>query len=126
MLGQLLYLAYVNDIWRDSESTVSFFADDCIIYKEIINKDNIEKMKTCMDRLGEWAAENAMKINPSKCDAVRFMRTRVKDPLIYTLGGQLFPKASSCKYLGIILHGDLSWADHVNYTVKRPGRHYIS
>jgi len=26
---------------------------------------------------------------------------------------------SSRKYLGIILHSDLSWTDHVNYTVKK-------
>jgi hypothetical protein len=31
----------------------------------------------------------------------------------------LIPEASSCKYLGIILRSDLSWADHVNYTVKK-------
>jgi hypothetical protein len=31
----------------------------------------------------------------------------------------LIPEASSCKYLGIILHSDLSWADQVNYTVKK-------
>jgi len=31
----------------------------------------------------------------------------------------LIPEASSCKYLGIILRSDLSWADQVNYTVKK-------
>jgi hypothetical protein len=31
---------------------------------------------------------------------------------------QIIP-ASSCKYLGIILRSDLSWADQVNYTVKK-------
>ena len=60
-----------------------------------------------------------MKINPSKYKAVRFMRTRVKGPLNYTLGDQLISEASSCKYLGIILRSDLSWADHVIYTVKK-------
>ena len=63
-------------------------------------------MQKDLDRLGEWAAENAMKINPSKCKAVPFTRARVKEPLNYTLGNQLIPEASSCKYLGIILHGD--------------------
>jgi len=43
----------------------------------------------------------------------------VKDPLNYTLGDQLIPEASNCKYLGIILRSDLGWADHVNYRVKR-------
>ena len=58
-----------------------------------------------------------MKINPSKSKAIRFTRARVKDPLNYSLLGTLIPEASSCKYLGIILCSDLSWADQVNYTV---------
>ena len=33
--------------------------------------------------------------------------------------GTLIPEASSCKYLGIILRSDLSWADQVNYAVKK-------
>jgi hypothetical protein len=33
VLGTLLFLAYVNDIWRNSESTIRLFADDCVIYK---------------------------------------------------------------------------------------------
>ena len=72
-----------------------------------------------LDRLGEWAAENAMKIDPSKSQSVRFTRARMKDPLDYLLANTLIPKASSCKYLGIILRSDLSWADHVNCIVKK-------
>jgi len=43
------------------------------------------------------------------------MRARVKDPLNYSLGDQKIPKASCCKYLGINIQSDLSWADQVNY-----------
>jgi hypothetical protein len=32
VLGPLLSLAYVNDIWRNIESTIGLFADDCVIY----------------------------------------------------------------------------------------------
>jgi len=60
-----------------------------------------------------------MKINPSKCKAVRFTRAKAKDPLNYTLGDQLIAEANICKYLGIILRSNLNWADHVNYTVKK-------
>ena len=76
-------------------------------------------MQKDLDRLGEWAAENETKINPGKCKAVRFTRTSVKNPPNYTLGVQLIPEASSCKYLGIILCSELNWADHVNYTTKK-------
>ena len=58
-------------------------------------------------------------INPSKSKAIRFTRARVMDPLKYSLMGTLIPGASSCKYLGIILRSDLSWADQVNYTAKK-------
>ena len=32
VLGPLLFLAYVNDIWRNIEPTIGLFADDCVIY----------------------------------------------------------------------------------------------
>jgi hypothetical protein len=72
-----------------------------------------------VDRLGEWAVENAMETNPSKSKAIRFTRAWEKDPLNYSLMDTLILEASSCKYLGIILRSDLSWADQVNYTVKK-------
>ena len=40
VLGPLLFLAYVNNIWRNIESTIRFFADDCVIYRKIINKED--------------------------------------------------------------------------------------
>ena len=76
-------------------------------------------MQKDLDRLVKWAVENAMKINPSKSKAVHFTRARVKDPLDYSLANTVIPEASSCKYLGIILRSDLSWAVQVNYTVKK-------
>jgi len=90
-----------------------------VIYRKIIINADMEKLQKDLDRLAEWAVENAMKINPSKSKAIRLTRARVKDPLIYALKGTLIPEASSCKYLGIILRSDLSWADQVNYTAKK-------
>ena len=95
VLGPLLFLAYVNDIWRNIESTIRLFADDCVIYRKIINKEDIEKLQKDLDRLGEWAVENAMKINPSKSKTVRFTRAQVKDPLDYSLANTLILEASS-------------------------------
>ena len=79
----------------------------------------MEKLQEYVDRLGEWAVENAMKINPSKSKAIHFTRVRVKDQLNYLLMDTLIPEVSSCKYLGIILRSDLSWSNQVNCTVKK-------
>jgi hypothetical protein len=111
VLVPLLFLAYVNDTWRYMESTTRLYADDCVIYRKLINNADVGKLQKNMDRLGEWEVENTMKINPSKSKDIRFTRARVKDSLNYSLMGTLIPEASSCKYLGIILRSDLSWVD---------------
>ena len=49
-------------IWRNVESTIRLCADDCVIYRKIINNADMEKLQKDLDRLGEWAVENAMKI----------------------------------------------------------------
>ena len=51
--GPLLFLAYVNDIGRNIESTVKLFADDCVIYRKIINNEDTEILQKDVDRLGE-------------------------------------------------------------------------
>jgi hypothetical protein len=40
VLGPVLFLAYVNDIWRNIESTIRLFADNSIIYRKIVNNDD--------------------------------------------------------------------------------------
>ena len=84
VLGPLLFLAYVNDIWKNIGSNIRLFAYDCIIYRKINNNFDVEKLQTDFDRLGCWAIENEMKINPSKVGH-SFTRTIVRVPLNYSL-----------------------------------------
>ena len=37
VLGPILFLAYINDISKNIESKIRLFADDCIIYRKILN-----------------------------------------------------------------------------------------
>jgi hypothetical protein len=60
-----------------------------------------------------------MIINPAKSKAVCFTKTCVMESLNYSFGDTVIAKAKSCTYLGIILRSDLSWADQVNYVVKK-------
>jgi retron-type reverse transcriptase len=66
VLGPLLFLDYVNDIGRNIESFIRLFADDCVIYRKILNNENMEKLQKYVDKMGEWAVVNSMKINPRK------------------------------------------------------------
>jgi hypothetical protein len=54
-----------------------------------MNMSDIDKLQTGLKRLGEWADENEMKINPVKSKAVRFTKARLKERIRYYFGGQL-------------------------------------
>jgi len=88
---------------------------------------DVKKLQTDLDRWGDWAERNEMKINPNKSKALSFMRARVKDPLNYSIEDQKIPEAICCRYLGIIMRNALSWADQVNYTVQKAWRalHFV-
>ena len=101
VLGPLLFLAYVNDIWRNIESNIQLFADDCIIDRKIMDSSYIDRLQMDQKRLGEWAVENEMKINPGKSKAVSFTKGRVKERISYYIGDQLISEANSFKYFGI-------------------------
>jgi hypothetical protein len=58
VLGPLQFLAYVNDIWINTDSTLRLFTDDCIIYREVKNNNDMENLQTDLNRLGKWAVEN--------------------------------------------------------------------
>ena len=75
----LKFLAYVNDIWRNTESNIRLFADDCIIYGKIKDSSDIDKLQKGLNRLGELAVQNELKINPGKSKAVSFTKARVKE-----------------------------------------------
>ena len=57
VLGPLLFSLYINDISADIESEIRLFADDCVCYREIKNKEDTLKLQRDIDRLGSWARQ---------------------------------------------------------------------
>ena len=87
VIDPLLSLAYVNDIWRNVESNIQLFAYDCIVYRKITDSSGIDKLQTDLNRLGEWAVENEMKINPGTCKAVSFTKASLDERIrCYSVG----------------------------------------
>jgi len=114
VLGPPIFLAYVNDIWRILESNKRPCAGDCIIYRKIMDSSVSDKLQTHLNKSGDWAVENELKVNPSKSKTVSFTEASLKKRIRYYFEDQLIPEASSFKYLGIIIRSDQNGADHVN------------
>jgi hypothetical protein len=53
ILGPLLFLAYINDIWRNTGPAIRLFADGCVIYRETMNNNDVERLQIDLGRLGE-------------------------------------------------------------------------
>jgi hypothetical protein len=67
-----------------------------------MNDRDVDTSQIDLDRLGPWAVENTMKINPGKSKAVGFTSSRVKDRLNYFFvggggGAKEFRKGTTAK-----------------------------
>ena len=79
VLGPLMFLAYVNGNWRNTESNIRLIADDCIIYRKIMDGSDIDMLQMDLNSLEEWVLENKMNVNAVKSKAVIFTKARVKE-----------------------------------------------
>jgi hypothetical protein len=52
VIGPLLFLTYVNNIWRNTECNVRLFQDECIIYRIIYYNRHVDKLQTDLNKLG--------------------------------------------------------------------------
>ena len=49
VLGPLLFYLHINDITADIESEIRLFADDCVCYREIKDKEDTSTLKLQRD-----------------------------------------------------------------------------
>ena len=54
VLGPLLFSLYINDISSDIESEIRLFANDCVCYHAIKDKEDTMKLQRDIHRMGSW------------------------------------------------------------------------
>ena len=54
VLGQVLFVTYINDIWRNLELTIKHLAGDCIIHTKVMNDSDVDTLQIDLVRLGKW------------------------------------------------------------------------
>ena len=123
VLGPLLFSLYINDITADIESEIRLFADDCVCYREIKDKEGTLKLQRDIDRLGNWARNWGMRFQPVKCNMVQLTRKHLnKIQTSSTLEGTALENVDNIKYLGVTITNDLKWNMHISNICTKPNR----
>lgn len=120
VLGPLLFLIFINDMPNAVKSRVRLFADDCIIYRKIINEVDSEKLQKDLNALINWLRLNRLDINSSKCRAISFNKNKTEYP--YSIGEYKIPKENEVKYLGITFSSNLKWNAHIGKVLMKANK----
>ena len=67
MLGPILFSIFINYIDSAVECTVGKFANDSKLCGAVDMPKERDAIQRDLDRLGQWAQENFMRFNKSKC-----------------------------------------------------------
>ena len=81
VLGPLLFLCQINDLPECVKSQVRLFADDCLLYRQIKNREDHILLQNDLTCLEEWAQKWGMRFNV-KCYV---MSIKGKSSYLYNL-----------------------------------------
>lgn len=105
--GPLLFRFYINDSPMCVSSSISFFADDCVIYCEVTNESDAALVQADLCVVSEWCNLWNMILHTNKCEptGVSFHNT---SPSPYSTSKTQLTTVPSFKYLGVHIISNLS------------------
>ena len=66
-IGPLLYQVSLRAPFSTPCSEIRLFADDCLCYREIMDKEDTLELQRDIDPLGNWSRKCGMRFQPVKC-----------------------------------------------------------
>ena len=147
VLGPLLFLCFINDIFSATNLLTLLFADDTCALAAGDDINELHKLcNTELQKIANWFSANLISVNVSKCKYIIFHNKGKKIPniteeMVFNLneiGKQQLPENISplirvhnndplaenqtYKYLGILLDENLTFNKHIDYLCKKLNR----
>lgn len=122
ILGPLLFLLYINDIFSavDQKYLLSY-ADDTAILCAGDNWDVVQRdMNGVLKIVHSWLKNNQLTLNVGKTVYLTFSCYSDSIPKsVISINNEIIRRVDSCKYLGIYIDSCLKWDVHIQETVKK-------
>ena len=74
VLGPILFLLHINDLSSVISSKVRLFVDDCLVYREITNRQDQIVLQKDLNLLENWGLKWVMRFNAVNCNIIRMSR----------------------------------------------------
>ena len=126
VLGQILFVLYINDLPEGISSWCSMYADDTKISSLVSMEEEKVKLQKDLDRVVEWADKWQLKFNTGKCKMVHLGNRNSKHD--YTMKKHFSEErvplkaTSSVKDLGVEVDNELKFSQHIEKQVGKANR----
>ena len=124
ILGPLLFIIYMNDLYNVSEFlfTILYADDTCVLLHGKNLNDLIISINKELALLFTWLQANKLSLNGQKTYYMIFHRARIKlinNSSNVVIGGSILTKIDEIKYLGVIIDNKLTWIPHITYVKNK-------
>ena len=114
--GPTSFLIYIDDLTHlpTSEGSHSvLYADDLLLFFTIKGQEDFQLLQDGILSIDKWVQQNYLTLNSAKYKyMVMSRKRRSTHPGVLYLGDTPLEPVECCKYLGVILAGDLSSSQH--------------
>ena len=122
VLSPLLFLVFINDIHENVSSQLHLFADDCILYSEVINIEDCNNLQRDVSSICDWESEWQLEFNTVKCFALRMSHKKRILNVIYKMKDTPLDTVPKHKHLGVTITEKLDWSPHCNTILSKANR----
>ena len=113
-LGPLLFLIYINDLCLSTNMKVRLYADDACLSLENVDPATLQtETNHELVKVNNWLINNKLFLNCSKSNFIIFTNQKINHKFKIVIGNVELQQVKSVKYLGVILHEKLNWAEHI-------------
>ena len=126
ILGPLLFLIYINDLYKASKiiNTIMFADDTNFFYSNKDIKYLFNTMNKELSRIETWLNANKLSLNTKKTKYCLFRATAYNERIPLRLpklmiNNTIIKQETTMKFLGIMLDENLNWKAHIHYVENK-------